>query len=170
MTKQLTIIRHAKSSHENMENDHARTINDRGKRDCKLMGQFMAAQELNIEHVYCSTAKRARSTLELLNSSLQITDSNITYDDSLYLVSLQDLMNYIAALPNSHSHVAIVGHNPGFTQLCNFLTDNEIDNLPTCGACLVQFEVDDWKAIARGLGQQKALWTPRVLKEFLASL
>ena len=167
--KKLSIIRHAKSA--TMDGaDQERPLNDRGERDFKLMGQFLAAQNLNIEYMACSTANRARATLDGLNTALQISDSNITYDDSLYLASLPVLAKYIEALPNTYTHAALVGHNPGLTELCNFLTSSDIGNLPTCAVCHIHFPVDDWQAIEAGLGEQKALWTPKILKEFLGSL
>ena len=167
--KKLSIIRHAKSATSD-GTDHKRPLNDRGERDVKLMGQFLAAQNLTIEHIVCSTATRARATLDGLNAALQLPQTNITYDDSLYLADLPTLTKCINGLPNDYTHVAIVGHNPGLTELCDILTGTELGNLPTCGVCHVHFSLDDWQVVGKGLGEQQALWTPRMLKDFLGSL
>ncbi len=170
MPKQLLVIRHAKSVAGSPKVDHERSLNDRGQRDFKLMGQFLAAQNVKVEHIVCSTANRARETLDGLNTYLQIPESKIVYDDSLYLASLSELKDCINNLPNNCERVAIVGHNPGLTELCDYLIGNEIGNLPTCAVCNIEFPIDDWKKVDQGLGQQKALWTPKMLKEFLNSL
>ena len=167
--KQLSIIRHAKSATTDGM-DRERPLNDRGERDFKLMGQFLAAQNIKIEYVVCSTAARARATFEGLNTALNIPPANIVYDETLYLASLAVLIKCIEELPNTYTHVAIVGHNPGLTELCNVLIGNDIGNLPTCAVCHMHFAVDNWQDVEVGLGEQKALWTPRMLKEFLGSL
>ena len=170
MAKQLFIIRHAKSVAGAPKADHERPLNDRGQRDFKLMGQFLSAQNIQIDRVFCSTAVRARATFDGLNISLQIPEDRVVYDELLYLASLSELTTYINNLPNSSKHVAIVGHNPGLTELCNYLTGNDLANLPTCAVSKIEFPIDDWQGVGMGMGQQMALWTPRMLKDFLSSL
>ena len=39
----------------------------------------------------------------------------------------------------------IVGHNPGLTDLANFLSPGLTSNLPTAGIVSVNLDQDDWK-------------------------
>ena len=42
----------------------------------------------------------------------------------------------------------MVGHNPGFTDLCNLLTAEAIANLPTCATATVTFDLPSWGQVA----------------------
>ncbi|MNE08833.1 hypothetical protein D3C80_1014920 [compost metagenome] len=44
------------------------------------------------------------------------------------------------------------GHNPGFTDLFNYLTDNDLINLPTSGIVKVDFDLDSWREVSHGIG------------------
>jgi phosphohistidine phosphatase len=41
----------------------------------------------------------------------------------------------------------LFGHNPGLTYLVNDLSDLDLDNLPTCGVAVLQFDVDSWSEV-----------------------
>ena len=69
--KQLTLIRHAKSSWKQtgME-DSARPLNRRGKSDAIDMGQRLAAIEFMPDVLISSPAKRARSTARRMGKEI----------------------------------------------------------------------------------------------------
>ena len=71
-------------------------------------------------------------------------------------------MEIIKGLDNDLDCVMIVGHNHAFTSIANMLGTNYIDNLPTCGFVMIEFNEDNWKDISKG----KTLKTvfPRDLK------
>ena len=170
MPKQLSIIRHAKSAHDNTGPDRDRALNERGRSDAKLIGKFLSAQETEFDVVYCSTAIRARQTFAKINELLKIAENKIQFENDLYLAPLPELLSFIENLPNTYERVALVGHNPGLTELCNALCGGDLSNLPTCGVFTVQFSTDDWHAAGIGSGQAQKLVTPRMLKEVLSNL
>ena len=170
MSKRLTIIRHAKSVTDSSGSDRDRAINARGQGDAKLIGKFLSAQGIVFDQVYCSTAVRARQTFEKINELLHLSSEIIHAEEDLYLASLPVLLAYIEKLPNSYNHIAIVGHNPGLTELCNALCNDDLANLPTSGVYSVQFSCDDWRAAGSGSGDCQKLVTPRMLKEVLSQL
>ena len=49
----------------------------------------------------------------------------------LYEAELATLLEIVGALPDTLEHVALVGHNPGLTELACHLGERAIDNLPT---------------------------------------
>ena len=169
MPKQLSIIRHAKSSTDLSGPDRDRALNERGQGDAKLIGKFLSAQGVEFDQVYCSTAIRARQTFAKINELLKLPEDQVHFDDSLYLASLPVLLSFIENLSNAHRHIALVGHNPGLTELCNTLGAGDLGNLPTCGVFTVQFSADDWRAAAN-TGENHKLVTPRMLKEVLSQL
>lgn len=42
-----------------------------------------------------------------------------------------------------HDVIAIVSHNPELTDLCNEISDKEIDNIPTSAYVILECEVDE---------------------------
>lgn len=62
----LLLLRHAKSDwHTESDHDHERPLASRGERDAIRIGRFLTAAGLRPELVLCSTAIRARRTVEL---------------------------------------------------------------------------------------------------------
>ena len=47
----------------------------------------------------------------------------------------------------------IFGHNPGFTDLVNYLSGSNIYNIPTCGIAEIDFNINTWKDIDRNGGE-----------------
>ena len=165
MSKSITIIRHAKSSWKSAAGDHQRPLNERGCVDAGLIGGFLAQNSLSFDGVYCSDAKRAQQTLQILNASLNIDKQKLYYNDQLYLAELSQLLAIINELPSSKQNIVLLGHNPGLTMLCNYIANDNLDNLPTCGVCSLALHVDDWRAVDQGVGTQTLYCTPRILKE-----
>ena len=69
--RELILLRHAKSSWGQAElADHDRPLNGRGRRQAPLVGAWLAAEDCEPDLVLCSSARRARETLEgLLGAS-----------------------------------------------------------------------------------------------------
>jgi phosphohistidine phosphatase len=57
----------------------------------------------------------------------------------------------------------IVGHNHAFTSIANMMGSTYMDNLPTCGFVIIQFEEDSWENISVGTTLKTIF--PRHLKE-----
>ena len=75
MKKQLTLIRHAKSSWDNSSlTDYDRDLNERGRRDAVRTGAALHEREIKFDLVLCSSAIRARETLSLLREKLELED------------------------------------------------------------------------------------------------
>ena len=170
MSKQLSIIRHAKSVTDVSGSDRDRALNERGQGDARLIGKFLSAQGAEFDQVYCSTAIRARQTFAKINELLKVSNEIIQFDDTLYLASLPVLFSFLKNIPNAFTQVALVGHNPGLTELCNALCSSNLENLPTCGVFTVQFPTNDWQTVRTGSGECQKLVTPRMLKEILSQL
>jgi phosphohistidine phosphatase len=165
MNKQITIIRHAKSDWSAGCRDFNRALNARGNNDAILIGKYLHANEQHFDRLYCSTANRARLTLEQLNTSLKLPKASIQFEESLYLASLTHLIAFIEQISNQYNHIALLAHNPGLTNLCVYLTGQQLANLPTCAVYSIQCCVDDWRAVGLECGTKKMLITPRMLKD-----
>ena len=163
--KTIILIRHAKSSWDNpFLDDHDRPLNDRGRRDLPLMAT-LAAQEIPAPDVcISSTALRAKTTANAFVDAWGLNTAEFQLSSRLYHASEAAFMGILRGLSENLSSVALAGHNPGLTNLINRLQgDVALDNLPTCGVFVMQFDVHSWKEIREGAGQKVAFYFPKML-------
>ncbi len=152
--KRLYLVRHAKSSwKDDSLADFDRPLNSRGKRDAPFMGKLLAS-EYQIAPDVCvsSPAKRAAKTAKILASEIGFPKKRIVYDKNIYEADVPSLLEVLHGLDEKAAHVMLVGHNPGLTNLAEYLADMEIGTIPTCGIFGVEFMVDGWQNVEEGKG------------------
>lgn len=44
--------------------------------------------------------------------------------------------------------IVVFIHNPGITELANRFSRHPIDNVPTCGMVIIEFDTDKWSEIS----------------------
>ena len=143
--KTLTIVRHAKSSWDEPGlSDRERPLNKRGERDAPKMGERMQAAGIRPSLIASSPAVRAWTTARIVARELGYPLEFLHRENELYLASLDRLLDVVAAQDNGFNNLMIVGHNPGLTDLVNFLQPGLTSNLPTAGVVSVSIEQDDW--------------------------
>ncbi len=144
--KSLLIIRHAKSSWDNIsQKDFDRTLNERGHRDAPEMAKRLLDKKIEIDAFISSPAKRAFTTCKYFAETYDVKEKNIIVIPELYHASVNDFYNTIAKTEDAFSTIAIFSHNPGITEFVNGLTETKIDNMPTCGIFAVKAEAHHWK-------------------------
>jgi phosphohistidine phosphatase len=150
---QLTLIRHAKSSWDNPAlSDFDRPLNKRGMKNAPLMGKIVSKRGLAFDQIVASPALRAISTARLIAGKLGFPEQDIQQREELYDASLDELLDCVHSLDSQHENIALVAHNPGLTDLCNHLSGESIDNLPTCAVAVIEFDLDDWRAVYQDTG------------------
>ena len=142
----LLIFRHAKSGHEDGLPDHERTLSPRGRKDAKRMGAFAREQGLVPDRVLCSTAVRARETLERFVDGARY-EGPIQHLESLYLAEPAAYVRALADLGDSAETVMVVGHNPGLEALLFELTGVRED-LPTATLVECSLPVRTWSDLS----------------------
>lgn len=152
--KTLTLIRHAKSDWgEPLLRDFDRPLNGRGKKDAPAMGRRLADLGFMPDLLVTSPAKRAMSTAKRITKAIGYPKQNIVTDERIYEAGLKTLMDVVNSLDDGADHVALIGHNPGFTELANHLTGKPIANIPTCGIVSIRFDLSHWGAVWEDSGQ-----------------
>lgn len=127
MSHELFVLRHAKSDWGVAQQaDSERALSARGKKNATALGRYMHNKGCNIEQVYCSTAVRARQTLQYVNQDMGIAEQAISYIPQLYLASLATLLSLLTSR-HSQGHsdsdaLLLVGHNPGLDELVLYLS------------------------------------------------
>ena len=137
----LYLLRHAKSSWKDASlDDHDRPLAPRGKRASKAIGRYLRDHDIEPELVLCSSAKRARQTLERLGPAG--LDARI--EPELYGAGSHDLLMRLRAVPADVASVLLIGHNPGMQDLARLLAGLD-DKFPT--AALATLECDGWRTL-----------------------
>ena len=149
--KKLTLIRHAKSSWEGNFRDFDRPLSKRGFTDLSNMSfkvvEFGSIPDL----VLSSPANRALTTAKSFVEKLDIEEDNFILKDGLYDFSGQMLIEVIKAVSDKVDYLMIFGHNHSITHFVNRYGSIPIENVPTCGMVTIEFSINDWKNIEKGM-------------------
>jgi len=149
--KQLVLIRHGKSSWKDPAiTDLRRPLKKRGERNARDMAARLTDFGLAVEILYMSPALRVTQTVEFMTDETGFARDICEIKPELYTFSYEDLLLFLKGLDNSIERVAIAGHNPAITDLVNFLTLEEISNIPTCGVAVLDIDETSWARLRAG--------------------
>ncbi len=163
--KKIHLLRHAKSDWGNASlADVDRPLNARGIRVAGTMALALVKAGCSFEHVFCSPAVRAQSTITLI--SKQLPDMHIAWQTipALYTFESEHLHQWLQSVDESIDELLIVGHNPALTYFCNALNTEHIDNIPTCGYVQLRATATClWSKAANTLFDVQTYLTPKAL-------
>ncbi|MPZ83019.1 MAG: histidine phosphatase family protein [Actinophytocola sp.] len=134
----LVVIRHAKSDWGQGLPDDERPLNPRGRRDAPAIGKWLVDNTAGIDLVLCSTAARARQTWRLAEAALEPAPA-VRHDERVYAAGPQDLMSVLDELADDIAAAALVGHNPGLSELVDVLTGRAVE-LKTSAIAVVRWD------------------------------
>lgn len=139
--KTLLIMRHAKSSWNDASlKDIDRPLNARGKKDAPNMGQFLKSQQLFPEKVYCSPARRTRSTLKKMMSGVGL-ELPAAFPDALYYGGTEAYLSAVASTSSEVDTVMTLGHNPMTEDFIDMLAEAPVHK-PVKTACIACLQAD----------------------------
>lgn len=161
--KTLYLVRHAKSSWKHDVIDHKRPLKARGFRDGQLVSQHVRELVPPPQQIISSDAVRAATTAGYFKEAFGVADSDYREEHALYDFSGSHVLHQIKSLDDEWDRVMIVGHNHAFTSIANMLGNLYIDNVPTCGFVMLEFDESKWRDVHSGL--TKMMIFPRDLKE-----
>jgi phosphohistidine phosphatase len=139
--KRILLLRHAKSSWDDPSMpDRDRPLAPRGIRAAASIDEHLRRNGLEVELVLCSSARRARETLERLGTSLGSARASV--EDELYGASDDQLLDRLRRLPEELGSVALIGHNPGLHDLAVALTreGRKLERFPTGALATLDFD------------------------------
>ena len=143
--KSIYIVRHAKSSWADLSaKDIDRPLNKRGIRDAPVMSKMCKDRNVIPDLMITSNAKRASETSLYFAKELGISEDQIVINGKLYHAPEDTYFEEAQILNDDINSVMMFGHNPGITYLANSVTDQYIDNVPTCGVLIIESTVDSW--------------------------
>ena len=113
----LFLLRHAKSSWKDSSlPDHDRPLAGRGRRASAAMAAYMRDHAIEPALVLCSSATRARQTLDGVAPGLG-GSPEVRIESELYEASAAELLSRLQRVGDGVSSVMLIGHNPSMERL-----------------------------------------------------
>jgi Phosphohistidine phosphatase SixA len=147
--KQLTLIRHAKSSWKlaSLE-DSWRPLNRRGYGQLQEMAAHVPKQGLWL----VSPAVRTYTTAHVLRRLAGLPMVGIQLDERLYETSGSHLLSLLQELEDGDEQVTLVGHNPGLDELVALLLPMPLQSLGTGAMLTLSLSIGHWAECRAGCG------------------
>ena len=166
--KRLYLLRHGKSSWKDTgPRDHDRPLAIRGRRAAEAIARHVRDYDLEPELVLCSTARRARETLDRIQPALGAP--TVELEDDLYAASADALLQRLRRVPDTLASVMLIGHNPGLQELALDLArpapavSELARKFPTAALATLEFRASTWQELDHETGEIVALVRPRDL-------
>ena len=160
----LYLLRHAKSSWKDpSQADFERPLANRGRKACEIVSRVIQDRGLEFDLVLCSTAIRARETIDLVSKYAKLR-SELRFDERIYEATVSELLEIVSQLENDRKAVLLVGHNPGFEDLVGRLSGSH-ERMPTAALACIEFSIDHWEDVSDGGAKLAWLLTPRQLSD-----
>jgi phosphohistidine phosphatase len=116
----LLLMRHAKSDYPDGVPDHDRPLAPRGIREAGLAGDWLRANAPAVDGVLCSTATRARQTLD--NTRIE---APVRFSERLYGATPGTMIEEINKTAGDVSTLLVIGHEPTISGLALILADDD---------------------------------------------
>jgi phosphohistidine phosphatase len=116
----LVLLRHAKSAYPDGVADHDRPLAARGIREAPLAGDWLRTNVSDIDLVLCSTATRARQTLERTG-----VQAPVRYVERLYGATPGMVIDEINGVDEDVTTLLVVGHEPTMSEVATGLAGAE---------------------------------------------
>lgn len=158
--KRLILMRHAKSDWSHDREDHDRSLNTRGQRSAKAMGDWLRASDTLPDEVLCSSATRTRETLH----GLALNAPPTRFEHRLYHAAPDTILSLLKDARGQT--VLLLGHNPGIGLCAAALVGTAPDHprfrdYPTCATLIADFDIADWDDLIPGRGKVVDFRVPR---------
>jgi phosphohistidine phosphatase len=166
--KTLYLLRHAKSSWDAPGlDDHDRPLAPRGVKAARVVASEIGRRRISVDLVLCSSATRARQTLEAVVPDLA-EPLDIRIGPELYASGAGDLLGRLRDVDEETLTVLVIGHNPALEELTELLAgDGEPqalerlrDRFPT-GALATLTTGRAWRDLGQGTAYLESLFLPR---------
>jgi len=165
--RRLLLLRHAKAILATGRGDFERSLIERGRRDAKRVGAYVARIGMAPDLVIDSGAARTRQTGEIVRATWP-EGAEARAEPRLYDASGQTIQAIVRALPDAAPHVMLIGHNPGIGEIANrFVGRGARDEtlrmaakFPTSGLAILEFEAERWRDIEPGSALLARFVTP----------
>jgi len=157
--RELILLRHAHAeAAASGQDDIDRPLSRQGQAEAEAAGQWLKANAYLPDRVVCSSARRARETLEQVLSVIGYIEQK--QEPRIYEATPGDLMA-VADEQKDLSRVLIVGHNPGLEQLVALISSGQSGDfrgMLAGGIAVLKLPAD--ADLEPGIAELTAFWWP----------
>jgi len=111
------------------------------------MGAMCKSKGYVPDQLVSSNANRARTTAEVFCREFGYSPEKLSLEPSLYHAPEDSYLEVCFGLDEDIDSVMLFGHNPGITYLANSVSDDYIDNVPTCGVLVIDSKAKTWNQV-----------------------
>ena len=161
----LLILRHGEAETAAcFDQDHHRRLTERGRSDARRVGEFLRAITETPDSIICSTAARARQTVE---SAVEAGGWKcpIRFEREVYESSPVPVLDHVRRETDITRRLLVAGHEPTCSALARLLAASGPLPFPPAALACLTFDLESWADAAPG--QARLLWavTPKLLGE-----
>jgi phosphohistidine phosphatase len=162
MTKNLYLVRHAKAEPQSAGlSDFDRQLNNTGIQEATKMGKLLSDLQIKPDLIVSSPASRTTTTAEILCDWLGYDASTIHFERLIFdAASIEKLLGIINGFSEEKQNIILVGHNPIISYLAEYLTGENVGDLPTGGTACIGWEIITWKEVLSRNGKLNWLKYP----------
>lgn len=165
--RELLLLRHAKSDWKEELEDIERPLAEKGKKSASRLGQWLIENKIEPDYILISPAQRTQQTFKRLKFNKDTSTAVI--EDTLYLATLDQLIDVLQKIPSHYEKVMIIGHNPGLEELAQYLeSERHCDDCDTRlfpTGSLAHFVLpSNWQKLSAGSGKLVQFIRPKDIK------
>jgi len=82
----------------------------------------------------------------------------------LYLCSAETMIETIELAPETLQCIAIIGHNPGISEVAGHYCQQSYVEMPTLGTFISKFDCDSWDELSRDNKVERHFFYPKLFK------
>ena len=143
--KSIILFRHGKSEWNiEYDTDHNRPLASRGIKAAKLMGIFLMEKDEIPGLIICSTAIRAKETLQRAAKAGHWS-SSIIFEPEIYGGSPSKILSIAKEQLDSFKSICFIGHEPNFSMFISRTCKISPIRFTTANMAKINFKVDSWK-------------------------
>jgi phosphohistidine phosphatase len=157
--RELILLRHAHAEQEGLgQDDIDRPLSRQGMAEAEAAGKWLKEHNLLPDRIVCSSARRARETLEEV---LQITGFVEQRQEPRIYNATPGMLMEVADEHRECPRLMLVGHNPGLEQLVALLSSGQSGDfrgMPAAG--LVVLHIPAGAEFEPGIASMEHFWWP----------
>ena len=160
----LLLMRHGKSDWSSkIDKDFDRVLASRGISDAPMMGNWIKTNQYLPDQIICSPAMRTKQTVEYVCKQIDMPVNDVCWDKRIYGADISNLLDILSNANYKAKTLLMVGHNPGFSDLVNYLCSGNGSigkSMPTAAIALIALN-KFWPEIKQHSGTLLHFVTPK---------
>ena len=147
--RKLILMRHGEAE-ASLSGDFYRKLTSNGQEQAKNVGIKLKNKGYFPDVIVCSTAVRTMMTARNVATELGYPLDHIVEAPEIYEANTRTILEIINATEDSIHTLMLIGHNPTFSQMIAYLTQEHIKPLSPASFAVLQFRADRWAYVSMG--------------------